>query len=586
MKAYLKPVPKPCAKKIYEHMENYLYRINEKEGNYEIGFFIRLKDKNGKSHLALVTSPNVLKDIKRNSLKITLDKGPKPIELGDIRYEDKIYNRAVIEIKGSSDIVYVFEIDEDIFKKENDIKMIYNEEYIYIIQYDNKDNISVSYGIINDICGKEIKYSANINKNIKDNIIISLTNNKILGILDTKSKDNNNGIFISELIDQFIYEINHISTNFSEFKNNFTSINITINIDENEVNKEIYFLDNFDNFGRKNTHNHLKELNEFNTELYINDKIQKYEKYFIPEKEGEYIIELRININLTDCSYMFSGCNNIKYIYFSNFNTSKVKNMSFMFYGCESLNSLPDISKWITSNVNNMSYMFSGCESLNSLPDISKWITSKVNNMSYMFSWCNSLNSLPDISKWNTSKVKNMSGMFDRCNYLNSLPDISKWNTSKVNNMSWMFSWCNSLNSLPDISKWNTNNVKNMSCIFYECESLNSLPDISKWNTNKVENMSWMFKICFTLNSLPDISKWNTSKVKNMSGMFEGCNSLNSLPDISKWNTSNVNDMSYMFSGCISLNSLPDISKWNIKNMSGMFEGCISSLNIPPKFVN
>ena len=43
MEAYLKPVPKPCAKKIYDQMENYLYRINEKEGNYEIGYFILLK---------------------------------------------------------------------------------------------------------------------------------------------------------------------------------------------------------------------------------------------------------------------------------------------------------------------------------------------------------------------------------------------------------------------------------------------------------------------------------------------------------------------------------------------------------------
>ena len=91
MKANLKPVPKPCAKKIYEHMENYLYKINEKEGNYEIGFFIRLKDEKDKSHLALVTSPNVLKDLDSNSLKITLDHEPKLIELGNIRYEDKKY---------------------------------------------------------------------------------------------------------------------------------------------------------------------------------------------------------------------------------------------------------------------------------------------------------------------------------------------------------------------------------------------------------------------------------------------------------------------------------------------------------------
>ena len=32
--------------------------------------------------------------------------------------------------------------------------------------------------------------------------------------------------------------------------------------------------------------------------------------------------------------------------------------------------------------------------------------------MSYMFCWCNSLESLPDISKWDTKNVNNMSGMF------------------------------------------------------------------------------------------------------------------------------------------------------------------------------
>ena len=64
-----------------------------------------------------------------------------------------------------------------------------------------------------------------------------------------------------------------------------------------------------------------------------------------------------------------------------------------MFYGCISLISLPDLSKWNTSNVENMSFMFSRCNSLNSLPDLSKWNTSNVNNMSEMFSGDESLKS-------------------------------------------------------------------------------------------------------------------------------------------------------------------------------------------------
>ena len=45
-----------------------------------------------------------------------------------------------------------------------------------------------------------------------------------------------------------------------------------------------------------------------------------------------------------------------------------ITNMSYMFYNCSSLNSLPDISKWNTSNVNDMSYMFDGCSKLSKIP--------------------------------------------------------------------------------------------------------------------------------------------------------------------------------------------------------------------------
>ena len=36
--------------------------------------------------------------------------------------------------------------------------------------------------------------------------------------------------------------------------------------------------------------------------------------------------------------------------------------MSYLFFGCNLLNSLPDISNWNTSNVNKMIYMFAGSE--------------------------------------------------------------------------------------------------------------------------------------------------------------------------------------------------------------------------------
>ena len=55
-------------------------------------------------------------------------------------------------------------------------------------------------------------------------------------------------------------------------------------------------------------------------------------------------------------------------------------------------------------------------------------------DMRYMFCGCSSLQSLPDISKWNTENLKNIRIIFNECKKFIALPDISKWNTSKIIN--------------------------------------------------------------------------------------------------------------------------------------------------------
>ena len=59
--------------------------------------------------------------------------------------------------------------------------------------------------------------------------------------------------------------------------------------------------------------------------------------------------------------------------------------------------------------------------------------------MGYIFNGCESLKTLPDISKWNTNDVYNMPGIFYNCKSLLEIPNISKWNIKKVNNMKAMF---------------------------------------------------------------------------------------------------------------------------------------------------
>ena len=61
---------------------------------------------------------------------------------------------------------------------------------------------------------------------------------------------------------------------------------------------------------------------------------------------------------------MFRSCHSLTSLDVSNFDTQQVKDMSYMFYNCESLFSIPDISKWNTNNVIDMSNMFHNCKSL------------------------------------------------------------------------------------------------------------------------------------------------------------------------------------------------------------------------------
>ena len=254
----------------------------------------------------------------------------------------------------------------------------------------------------------------------------------------------------------------------------------------------------------------------------------------------------------------------------SRFRTDRMKDMSQMFYGCESLKTI-DFSYFNTSNVLDMSDMFSGCRSLESL-DLSSFNTSNVYYMDGMFGWCNSLKAL-NIMSFNTSSVINMESMFNCCELLESL-DLSSFNTSNVSDMSYMFSSCEKLNSL-DVGTFDTSNVLLMRNMFSNCDSIVSL-DLSNFNTSKVKGMYELFSSCDCLESV-NLSSFDTSNVTDMMWMFEFCTSLVTL-DLSSFDVSNVSTMRGMFEFCNSLVSInfEGFSPSNVKNMSCMFEGCKS----------
>ena len=267
--------------------------------------------------------------------------------------------------------------------------------------------------------------------------------------------------------------------------------------------------------------------------------------------------------NVTDMSYMFSGCSKLTSLDVTHFNTANVTNMCYMFSSCLMLTSL-DVTKFNTENVTNMNKMFYGCSKLTSL-DLTHFNTTNVTNMGYMFSGCSKLTSL-DVTHFNTANVTNMVFMFSDCSKLTSL-DVTKLNTAKVMYMRYMFSGCSALISL-DVTKFNTGNVTNMRYMFSGCSALISL-DVTKFNTGNVTDMNKMFYGCSKLTSL-DLTHFNTTNVTNMNKMFYGCNALTSL-DVTKFNTANVTDMGLMFYRCSKLTSL-DVTHFNTANVTNMYK--------------
>ena len=256
--------------------------------------------------------------------------------------------------------------------------------------------------------------------------------------------------------------------------------------------------------------------------------------------------------------------NNIRDIDLSNFDTSRVTDMNYMFWNMHSLTSL-NLSNFDTSKVTNMSSMFYNMRNLTSL-DLSNFDTSNVTNMKAMFhnSW--SLTSL-NLSNFNTSKVTKMESMFDNTG-LTSL-NLSNFDTSNVTNMRRMFAFMRNLTTL-DLSNFDTSKVTDMNRMFNSMPNLTSL-NLSNFDTSNVTEMGGMFERMSSLTTL-NLSNFDTSRVTYMFSMFSGMSNLTAL-DLSNFDTSNVTDMNYMFYNMPNLTSLNlsnfDTSK--VKYMESMF---------------
>ena len=491
----------------------------------------------------LIFKNNIIKIIKINKLRTI--------------YTNKDYDVTIIEILRNDrfEESEMLELDNNMYN--DGLANYYKNRQVYIIHYPNGNEVRYSSDLVKAVYvdNNKIEHLCSTETGSSGGPIINLENGCVFAIhVGNKGNKINLGSIIKNPIDEFY--------NLKENKKN--EIILILEIEKDDINKDIYYLDNInytdDLVVEKKPDSSLTELNESNVELYINNKIFKYSKFFKPDKEGIYTIKLNINIKMQNYTQMFHGCDKIKSIDLSNFNTENVTNILYMFSGCKNLKNI-DLSNFITDKVTTMSYMFYDCKNLENI-DLSTFNTENVEDMSGMFCGCN-IKSL-ELKYLNTKNVTNITHMFYRCENLKNL-DLSLFDTQNVKNMSGLFAGCHNLNNI-DLSSFNTKNTFYMSFLFYDCKSMTNI-NLSSFDTKNVDNMNSMFNNCINLRTV-DLSSFDTRNVINMGKMFYCCKSLVNL-DLSSFNTNNVVYMYELFYGCESLYNL-DISSFNCSNVKNL----------------
>ena len=175
-----------------------------------------------------------------------------------------------------------------------------------------------------------------------------------------------------------------------------------------------------------------------------------------------------------------------------------------------------------TSNITDMSFLFDSCLNIKDI-DISDWNIINVHNMEFMFGGCHNFIG-SHLKNWDVSHVTNMSNMFNTCSKFTG-KSIENWDVSHVFYMSKMFTQCKNLDC--NLNEWDVSSVKNMYKMFSNCIKFKG-DGLEFWKLNNLERAVRMFESCYNLST--DLSNWDISNIKSLRFMFYDCKS-NILPD-------------------------------------------------------
>ncbi|HHB0779232.1 TPA: BspA family leucine-rich repeat surface protein, partial [Enterococcus faecalis] len=242
--------------------------------------------------------------------------------------------------------------------------------------------------------------------------------------------------------------------------------------------------------------------------------------------------------NSIDCSQLtsmqsmfFYGNGLIQITGLSNLDTSRVTDMSNMFYQCKSLKSL-DLSGLTISSGVNYRDMFFKMDSLTTLK-MSNINFGDRQDLSVINTWGLDYEHSPQLrillfTDWLAPEVTRLSDLQDFFKSNRNVKRVALDNLScpKVTDLSNLFANLDNLEYL-GVTNWNTSNVVNMHDTFSGGKNLSELK-LTGWDTSNVTDMSGMFRNMLNLKKL-DITGFDVSKVTDLTEMFANTDQIESL---------------------------------------------------------
>jgi len=230
------------------------------------------------------------------------------------------------------------------------------------------------------------------------------------------------------------------------------------------------------------------------------------------KKYIEILLISYTNKNIEVKNQMFKNinrdANEMELIDIRGINTSRTEVMhEFFVDGAKSVRNL-NIDGIDTSNVWYMAGMFA-CQDSGATPknpiDFSKIDTSKVTDMSYMFFRSNF--SSVDLSSWNTKRLRYVGHLFSGAIKPKNI-DLSSWDVRGLLGADNMFSSAGTEHI--NLSGWNSNQLTDTSNMFLDTYALQTL-NLDGFNTSNVTNMYGMF----ATSAIPNLnlSSFDTSKI-------------------------------------------------------------------------